>query len=75
MSAGLSCCSFRPERPYNLVLGGDEYMLKFFQGPPYKFNKSSTKNHSNYINAVKYSPKGAFFISVSSDKKIVLYNG
>lgn len=56
-------------------MGGDEFVLKFYQGPPYKFVKSSQKNHSNYVNGVKYSPSGKYFISVSSDKKIVIYNG
>jgi len=50
-------------------------VLKFYQGPPYKFIKSSQKNHSNYVNSIKYSPSGKYIISVSSDKKIVLYNG
>jgi WD40 repeat protein len=57
------------------VAGGDEYILKFYQGPPYKFVKSSAKLHSNYINSVKYSPKGSYFISVSSDKKIAFFDG
>jgi WD40 repeat protein len=49
--------------------------LKFYQGPPYKFTKSSAKNHSNFINGIKYSPLGTYFVSVSSDKKIILYDG
>lgn len=56
-------------------MGGDEHILKFYQGPPYKFVKSSPKLHSNFINAIKYSPSGAYFISVSSDKKMVLFDG
>ncbi len=58
-----------------MVVGGDEYILKFYQGPPYKFAKSSPKLHSNFINNVKYSPKGTYFISISSDKKIILFDG
>lgn len=58
-----------------MVVGGDEFVIKCFQGPPYKFIKSSAKVHSNFINTIKYSPLGTYFISVSSDKKIILFDG
>lgn len=72
--ASLNSCSFRPERPYKLAVGGDELTVKFFEGPPYAFNKSN-KAHLGYINQLKYSPKGTMFVSVGADRKIVLYNG
>jgi len=74
VSATLNCCSFRPERPYKLVLGGDEYTLKCYDGPPYSFVKSD-KSHTNFINQLKYSPKGTFILSGGADRKLVLYEG
>jgi WD repeat-containing protein 1 (actin-interacting protein 1) len=59
--------------PSVLALGGDEFMTKFYKGPPYKFIKSS-KNHGTYMNALKFDPSGKFLASCSSDKKIVIYD-
>jgi WD40 repeat protein len=70
----LISCSFRPEKPYKLAVGGEEFAVKFYEGPPYKFC-SSQKSHTNYINQLKYSPDGKKLISVSSDRKIVMYDG
>lgn len=50
-------------------------MLKFYQGPPYKFLKSTPKVHTSYINTIKYSPLGTYLLSTSSDKKILLFDG
>ena len=72
VTATLNSCSFRPERPYKLVMGGDEYTLKCFDGPPYSFVKSD-KSHTNFINQVKYSPKGGYILSGAADRKLVLY--
>jgi WD40 repeat protein len=72
--ATLNTCAFRPERPYRLVLGGDESVLKVYDGPPYKFSKSE-KHHSGFINQMKYNSKGTYLVTVGADKKIVLYEG
>ena len=33
------------------------------------------RDHSNFVNCVRYSPDGSKFISVSSDKKGVIFDG
>lgn len=33
------------------------------------------RHHSNFVNCIRYSPDGSKFISVSSDKKGVIYDG
>lgn len=33
------------------------------------------RDHSNFANCVRYSPDGNKFISVSSDKKGIIYDG
>lgn len=74
VTATLTTACFRPQRPYKLVVGGDEKAVKYFDGPPYKYAGSKT-SHTNFINQVKYSPDGNLFVSVSSDRKIVVYDG
>ena len=74
VSATLNSCSFRPERPYKLVMGGDELELKCYEGPPYNFVKSD-KSHSGFINHIRYSPKGTYIVSGGADRKLVLYDG
>jgi WD40 repeat protein len=74
VTSTLNSCSFRPERPYKLVLGGDEMALKFFDGPPYSF-KQSDQTHKGFINQVKYSPKGAYILTGGADRKLTLHDG
>lgn len=70
----LNSCSFRPERPYKLALGGDELTLKFYEGPPYSFLKSD-KPHTGFINQLKFSPKGTHLLSGGADRRLVIYDG
>lgn len=70
----LNSCSFRPERPYKLVVGGDEMALKFFEGPPYSF-KTAHQSHKGFINQVKYSPKGTYILAGGADRKLTLHDG
>ena len=74
VSAPLNSCSFRPERPFKLVLGGDEYALKCYDGPPYSFVKAD-KSHSGFINHARYSQKGSWIVSGGADRKLVVYDG
>lgn len=66
--------SFRPQRPFRIATAGEDMMVAFHQGPPFKFVRSH-KNHSNFVNAVRYSPDGAWFVSVGSDSQVILYEG
>jgi len=46
----------------------------WYEGPPFKFKKSS-KQHTNFVFATRFSPNGDFFVTSSSDKRIFLYDG
>lgn len=50
----LTSVDFRPVRPFKLAMGGDESSVGFFGGPPFKLVKSF-KNHSSFINCVRFS--------------------
>lgn len=74
VTANITAVAFRPEKPYKLVVGGEDFVIKFYDGPPYKF-VGSKKCHKNFINDLKFSPDGSKLISVSSDRKLTLFNG
>lgn len=65
---------FKPTRPFRVVLGGEDFQLSFYQGPPFRFDKS-LKDHTNFVNCVRYSPDGSRFVSVASDKTGIVYHG
>ncbi|KAJ7970292.1 66 kDa stress protein [Quillaja saponaria] len=67
-------CTYKPTRPFRIVTSGEDFLVNFYEGPPFKF-KQSHRDHSNFVNCVRYSPDGSKFISVSSDKKGIIYDG
>jgi WD40 repeat protein len=64
----------RPVRPFRMVTGSEDMSMQLYQGPPFKYVKS-IKEHSNFVNCVRFSPDGARLASVSSDKSGVIYHG
>ncbi|GJN37607.1 hypothetical protein PR202_gb26581 [Eleusine coracana subsp. coracana] len=63
-------CDFKPTRPFRIVTCGEDFLANFYEGPPFKF-KHSIRDHSNFINCIRYSPDGSKFITVltvSADK-------
>lgn len=60
-------------KPYRMVLGGEDHEVYVFDGVPFKHAKTLTQ-HSNFVNRVAFSPNGKFFVTVSSDKTIVLFD-
>ncbi|XP_031259365.1 actin-interacting protein 1-2-like [Pistacia vera] len=67
-------CAFKPTRPFRIVTCGEDFLVNFYEGPPFKF-KLSYSDHSNFVNCVRFSPDGSKFISVSSDKKGIIFDG
>jgi len=67
-------CSFKPQRPFRLVTASEDQRTAFYQGPPFVMNHTNGE-HSNWVNGVEYSPDGEVFVTVSSDKKICIYEG
>jgi WD40 repeat protein len=61
-------------RPFKLAMGGEDFNMSFYGGPPFKYEKG-LKEHSNFVNCVRYAPDGSRFASVSSDKLGVIYDG
>ncbi|PVU87220.1 hypothetical protein BB560_006529 [Smittium megazygosporum] len=67
-------CSLRPKRPFRAITCSHDKTMVFFHGVPYKFNKT-LRDHTSFVNDVKYSNSGDYFVSVGSDKKIFLFDG
>jgi len=67
-------CHIRAQRPFRAVTCSDDLTVNFYTGVPYKFQKSIS-DHSRFVQCVRFSPDGAFFISAGSDAKIFLYDG
>ncbi|KAI9088638.1 hypothetical protein K1719_029752 [Acacia pycnantha] len=67
-------CAFKPTRPFRIVSCGEDFLVNFYDGPPFKFNMS-IRDHSNFVNCVRFSPDGTKFITVSSDRKGNTYDG
>ncbi|KAK3027890.1 hypothetical protein RJ639_040831 [Escallonia herrerae] len=66
-------CAFKPTRPFRVVTCGEDFLVNFYEGPPFKF-KLSHRDHSNFVNCVRFSADGSKFITVSSDKKGIIYD-
>jgi WD40 repeat protein len=64
----------RPTRPFRMVTGAEDFHLQFYSGPPFKYT-CGIKEHSNFVNCVRYAPDGSRFVSVSSDKTGIVYDG
>ncbi|KAI8056852.1 WD40-repeat-containing domain protein [Syncephalis plumigaleata] len=73
-SKTVNSCHIRANRPYRAVTAGDDNIVCFFHGPPYRF-QFSIKDHTRFVNCVRFSPNGDHFASVGADGKLFLYNG
>lgn len=74
-SSTINAVAIKPQRPYRAATVSDDKALVFFNGPPFKFDKSIRGNHTNTIRDVSFSPDGKWLVSVGSDRLIVLYDG
>ena len=65
----LASVDMKPSRPFRLATTGEDMSIGWFEGPPFKFKKS-IKEHSRFVNCVRFSPDGNRWASASSDKKV-----
>jgi WD40 repeat protein len=56
-----------------LLAGGENNEISVFEGAPFKFNKT-LRAHTGFVNKVAFRPDGLFFVSVSADKSIAIYD-
>ncbi|KAK6456593.1 actin interacting protein 1 [Scheffersomyces xylosifermentans] len=74
-SSAITAVDIKPQRPYRAATVSEDKAMVFFNGPPFKFDKSIRGHHTNTVRAVKFSPDGRFLVSAGSDRTIVIYDG
>ena len=57
------------QKPYRLVVSGENNEVYLFDGVPFKHAKTISQN-TNFVNRAVYRPDGKVFVTVSSDKTI-----
>ncbi|KAG5420993.1 AIP1 [Candida metapsilosis] len=72
-SSTINAVDIKPQRPYRAATVGDDFAMVFYQGPPFKFDKSLRGNHTNSVRDVRFSPDGEHIVSVGSDRAICIY--
>ena len=73
-SQAIVSCDFKKSRPYRVVTGGQDSLVAFFEGPPFKF-KHTLPGHKATVNCIKYSPDGSTIATVSGLADIILLDG
>jgi len=73
-SKAITSCDFKQTRPYRVATGSEDFLSCWFEGPPFKFKKSM-KDHTRFVNCVRFSPNGEKLVTVSSDKTGFIYDG
>ncbi|KAG7191394.1 WD40 repeat-like protein [Scheffersomyces spartinae] len=71
----ITAVAIKSQRPYRAATVSEDKALVFYNGPPFKFDKSVRGYHTNSVKDVKFSPDGKWLVSVGSDRTIVLYDG
>ncbi|KAL3512192.1 hypothetical protein ACH5RR_024909 [Cinchona calisaya] len=65
-------CAFKPTRPFRIATCGVDFLVYFYEGQPFIFKLSHRIIQT--VNCIRFSPDGSKLISVSSDKKGIIYD-
>ncbi|KAJ7064698.1 WD40-repeat-containing domain protein [Mycena amicta] len=70
----INAVAIRHQRPFRAATAGDDGLIVFHQGAPYKYDKT-IKTHTKFVQDIRYAPSGDHFVSVGSDSKVFIYDG
>lgn len=73
-SKAINSCDIKQTRPFRVATGSEDFKVNFFEGPPFKYT-TSMKDHTRFVNCVRFSPNGELLVSVGSDKLGIVYDG
>lgn len=73
-SKPITTVDFKQTRPYRVATGSEDFQVNWFEGPPFKY-KQAHREHTRFVNCVRFSPDGNLLASVGQDKKGVFYDG
>lgn len=65
----INSVSIRQQRPFRAVTASDDMTVAFYNGIPFKHNKT-IRDHTRFVHAVEFSPNGDYFVSVGADAKV-----
>ncbi|XP_059184561.1 WD repeat-containing protein 1 [Centropristis striata] len=64
----------KPSRPFRLVTASDDTTASFYEGPPFTF-KFTIRDHSQFVNCVRFAPDGSKFVTASAAGKMFVFDG
>lgn len=70
----INSIDYRPVRPFRVVTAGEDTKIGWFEGPPFRY-KNAFKEHTRFVNAIRFSADGALFCSGGADGKAVVFDG
>ncbi|KAM9799488.1 WD repeat-containing protein 1 [Syngnathus typhle] len=70
----INSVDIRQKRPYRMITGSDDTSASFSEGPPFKF-KFAIRDHTQFVNCVRFAPDGSHFATASADGQILLFDG
>ncbi|KAK5608927.1 WD repeat-containing protein 1 [Crenichthys baileyi] len=70
----INSVDIRQKRPYRLATASDDTCSSFFEGPPFKF-KFTLRDHSQFVNCIRFSPDGSRLVTAGADGQIFIYDG
>jgi WD repeat-containing protein 1 (actin-interacting protein 1) len=68
----INSVSIRQNRPVRAATASDDFTVVFFHGPPFK-QKLTIKDHTAFVQGVRFSPDGNSFVTIGSDKKVSVW--
>jgi len=72
-SKPITTCDMKQTRPYRLATGSEDFSVAWLEGPPFKFKKAM-KDHTRFVNCVRFSPDGNKLLTVGGDKLGFFYD-
>ncbi|XP_034388529.1 WD repeat-containing protein 1 [Cyclopterus lumpus] len=69
----INSVDIKQARPYRLATASDDTCGSFFKGPPFKF-EFTLRDHSQFVNCVRFSPDGKVFVTAGADGQMFLYD-
>ena len=73
-TANLISGCFSTQKPYRLMVGGDDGKVNFYEGVPFKYKSDFKEHMGKFVSSIQCSPDGTRFVSCSFDKKVVIYD-
>lgn len=65
-SKAINAIDLKQTRPFRVVTAGEDNLMCWYEGPPFRF-KRDIKEHTRFVNAIRFSPNGERACSGSAD--------